>query len=432
MRPVFMILLAMQLISCVDPEEGITRGTVDVLVVDGIINNVAEPQIIRLNRSKSDPFSGRTSFTPISKATVDVVVDSADVIPCHETVDGTYQLPSDFKGQAGHAYQLRFTLADGTRYVSDQQILPAYPVPSIDKVTARFSRTSLFPPLDGSFAAAHDLFIELRDPAEAHNYYRWDWKLWEKQEWCRTCQQGVYSIYGIRDSLVRSNSSQGNYYIYTADNSTSLEDCYHELTPPPYSNRFPLPDYAYDYMCRTQCWEILYGPDSQVYDDLYTNGGLITGLKVAQIPFYTYNSCLIEIRQSSLTADAYRYFKAFQDQAQRTGGLADTPPSALAGNVKNIADRKEVVIGFFTAAVLTPFRYWLDRKDAFGVSFGGSGPAGYKAELFYALNRRQPIAEPILPAVPQMVIRNSPNRPPTALCLPNNNRTPRKPEGWRD
>ncbi len=431
-----MSLLPALLIACVDPVDGILLGTVDVLVVDGIINNLPEPQVIRLNRSKSDPFTGQTGFTPITGATVEVVVDSAEAIPCHETIDGSYQLPSDFKGQIGHAYQLRFSLVDGTRYASTQQIVPAYPVPSINKLTARFNPKSLRTPLDGFYTAGHDLFVEFKDPVEAHNYYRWDWRIWEKQQWCRTCQQGVYAVYGIRDSLVLSNASRGNYYSYTEDRSTRLEDCYRELTPPAFSYRTPLPDYTYDYMCRTNCWEIFYSHDITVFDDVYTNGGLITGLKAAQIPFYTYNPCLVEIRQSALTADAYGYFKAIQDQTERTGGLADTPPSVLAGNVHNVANRKEVVVGFFSASVLASLRYWLDRKDASGVSFGGSGPAGYGgdvgSELFYVLNRRQPVMEPTPPAIPQMVIQNSPNRPPTALCLPNDNRTPNKPEGWRD
>ncbi|GAB4037383.1 DUF4249 domain-containing protein [Spirosoma gilvum] len=436
MRSFLTFLLAMGFVACVDPVEGVLLGTVDVLVVDGIINNQAEPQVIRLNRSKSDPFTGQTGFTAITKATVEVVVDSAEAIPCHETVDGSYQLPSDFKGQIGHTYQVRFSLSDGTRYESSQQVMPAYPVPSINKITARFNPKSLAQPMDGFFTAGHDVFVEFKDPAEAHNYYRWDWKLWEKQEWCRTCQQGVYSIYGVRDSLVLSNASRGNYYIYTEDKSKLLEDCYRELTPPAFSYRTPLPDYAYDYMCRTNCWEIFYSHDITVFDDVYTNGGLITGLRAAQIPLYTYNASLVEIRQSSLTAEAYRYFKVIQDQTQRTGGLADTPPSVLAGNVHNVANSREVVVGFFTASVLNSQRYWLDRKDASGVSLGGSGPAGYGgslgSELFYVLNRRQPAAEPILPAIPQMIIQNSLNRPPTALCLPSDTRTPNKPDGWRD
>ncbi len=422
-------------LACVDPEDLMLRGTVDVIVVDGTVTNLAEPQIIRLNRSRADRLTGRFGTLPITKAKVEVVIDSAQVIACHETVDGSYQLPSDFKGQVGYAYQLRFTLTDGTRYASSQQLIQA--VSPIDKVASQFNPKSIFPPLGGFYTAGHDLFVDFNDDAQTRNYYRWDWKLWEKQEWCRTCYQGVYSIYGdITATLFSGPFPPGNYYSYTSGNTTLLEDCYYELTPPSPSLRLPLPEYFYDYNCRTQCWEIIYSRDINVFDDQYSNGGTILSRKVAQIPFYVNNPGLVEIRQTSLTADAYKYFKLFQQQTQNTGGLADTPPTALAGNVHNLANNREVVVGYFTASAIAPVRYWLDRKDASGRSLGGSDPVGYTglpgAELFYALNLRQPKPEPSFPQAPQLTLFNSPPRPPTAVCAPSDSKTPFKPEGWRN
>ncbi|WP_408641448.1 DUF4249 family protein [Spirosoma telluris] len=173
-----------------------------------------------------------------------------------------------------------------------------------------------------------------------------------------------------------------------------------------------MPAYTYDYNCRTQCWEIIYNHDLILFDDQYTNGGLLVNQKAAQIPFYDHNPGLVEIRQNSLTADAYRYFKLFQQQTQNTGGLADSPPSALAGNVHNVANDREAVVGYFTASAVSTLRYWLDRKDAYGLSLGGSDPAGYSnlpgAELFYGLNLRQPQPEPTFPGSPQLVLFNAP------------------------
>ncbi|WP_332369266.1 DUF4249 domain-containing protein [Spirosoma telluris] len=202
------LLLVSVLAACVDPEDLMLRGTVDIIVVDGTITNLAEEQIIRLNRSKSDPLTGRFGTRPITKAIVEVVVDSSQVVPCHETVDGSYQLPSDFKGQIGHAYQLRFTLSDGTKYASNQQVIQ--PVPPIDKAASQFNPKSIFPALSGFYTAGHDLFIDVKDPVDQRNYYRWDWKLYEKQEWCKTCYKGVYAIYGdITAQLMSAPFPQG-------------------------------------------------------------------------------------------------------------------------------------------------------------------------------------------------------------------------------
>ncbi|GAB3549052.1 hypothetical protein GCM10027577_26200 [Spirosoma fluminis] len=127
------------------------------------------------------------------------------------------------------------------------------------------------------------------------------------------------------------------------------------------------------------------------------------------------------LRQTSLTADAYRYFNSFRQQTQNTGGLADTPPTALVGNVRNQANARENVIGYFAASAVTEVRYWLDRKDAYEPAPG----------LFLALNGRNPVSEPPPPFGPSFII-DGPPRPPTAVCRLSDTRTSFKPEGWRE
>ena len=408
-------------ISCVDPYEPDVRSTVNVVVVDGTITNLAEQQVIRLNRSQADPRTGRFGSSPITKANVEVVVDSAEAITCHETIDGSYQLPSDFKGQVGHAYQLRFTLTDGTRYVSNQQVIEA--VPPIDRLYSRFNRRSLPIPLSGFYTAGHDIQIDFADPADQHNYYRWDWKLYEKQEYCKTCVKGFYSVYKPIEVF-----PPGGFY---KSGSELLEDCFS-----PSTNSSDV-DYKFDYPCRTRCWEILYSYSLNLFDDQLSNGGLIVKRTVSQIPFYQNHPCLAEIRQGSLTKDAYQYFKLFQQQTQNTGGLADTPPTALIGNIRNVADLSEAVIGFFTASAVSTKRHYLDRRDTEGIPFGSSDyknpPESTGEQFFYALNLRKPILEPE-PSNPgsYRLFVDDTQRPPTAICAPSESRTPFKPEGWPD
>jgi hypothetical protein len=61
--------------ACIDPDDSILRSTTDVLVVEGTITNLPEPQIIRLNRSQADRLTGEFSTVPVTKATVEVRVD---------------------------------------------------------------------------------------------------------------------------------------------------------------------------------------------------------------------------------------------------------------------------------------------------------------------------------------------------------------------
>ena len=424
-RPVWLLLTLLPF-ACVDPEELTLRGTVDIIVVDGTITNLAEPQVILLNYSRADRLTGRFGTLPITKAQVEVVMDSSVVTPAHETTDGRYQLPADFKGQIGHTYLLRLTLSDGTHYESTQQVMP--PAARIDKIHAQFNLKSLSPPVRGYYTSGHDVFIELQDPADQRNYYRWDWVDYEPQYWCRSCYQGFYSIYNpIKVSPGRYISGPDLY-----------EECY-------FPTNIDRSDLVYgvtlDYPCRTQCWEILHSYTVALFDDQYTNGGLISNLKVAAIPFYQHGPCLVSVRQSSLTPDAYHYFKLFQTQTQNTGGLADTPPSAPIGNVHNTANPKEVVVGYFTASGVFSKPLYIDRQDYQGLPLGydpiNGYPQGSGGELFYALYGRDPRPEPSpdpnpppnSPLVVNFFIDNTP-RPPTALCAPIDQRTPFKPEGW--
>lgn len=428
LRLIYLPLICL-LVACVDPIDLPISATVNVVVVDGTITNLPEAQIIRINRSKSDPLTGRFGSTPITKAVVDVLVDSIQVIPCHETEAGSYQLPSDFKGQIGRSYQVKITLSDGTHYESTQQVM--VPVPPISRVSSRFNPASLSAtlPLDGGYRAGHDVFIDWQDPANQRNFYRWEWKLWEKQSWCRSCQQGIYAM----NSILPHTYKDGTFYVSGND---TYENCFIPVKYiEPGQPRFYDELYVYDYPCRTECWEILYSNSLNVFDDQYNNGNLIKNRPVAQIPYYDSTACLVEIRQLSLTQQAHAYFKRFQDQTQNTNGLTDSPPSAPVGNIRNTANLQEPVVGYFTASAVSATRHWIDRKDVKGLPFGQTDPTGPSklpgSELFYSLNLRQPNPEPIYP-YPNVRIYGGPPRPVTAICVPSDSRTPFKPDGWQD
>ncbi|MVM35725.1 DUF4249 family protein [Spirosoma sp. HMF4905] len=430
---VFIFLSSLLLITCVDRLDINLPQHTNIIVVDGMISNLPEPQIIQLNRSQTDSVTGRSGFKAITKAAVEVIVDSTQVIACHETTDGRYQLPSDFRGQVGHTYQLHFTLSDGTQYLSTQQLMQ--PVPPIDKVTLLFSLTSL-PANTGvleEFRSGYDVLLDVQDPANQRNYYRWDWSLYEKQDWCQSCNQGYYMTNQLR--LV---SSYPNILIYQTQPELA-ENCFDAPSPALFGGNYtPLPIFLINsYVCRTQCWDIIPSTTISVFSDTYSNGGAITSRNVGQIPYYTENPALVEVRQSSLTADAYHYFSLLQEQTQNTGGLADGLPAALSGNVHNTANPQEKIVGYFTAGAISSVRYWLDKKDATGIAYGGvyyhpglkvTLPVPGDQQLFFAFHRALPTVESYL----NFTILGGGLRPPTALCVPSDSRTPNRPEGWRD
>jgi len=387
LRWLWAALLGAGLAACVEPYALRAPQVVDLLVVEGTLTDLPEPQFVRLSVSKGDSLTGLPGTQPVDGAQVEVVVDSSQTVALRQTGAGIYQLPDGFRGRAGRRYQLRFQLRDGSRYASSVETLPA--VPPILKVYDRFSPQRISTGPEGVLQAANEVFLDTQDPPGERNQYRWDWTLWERQEICHSCQNGQYYEYDASGKLV--------------------DGC---IADPRVPGAF-YETYFWDYRCKTHCWEILFSAQLNVFADTFTNGGPLTGWRVARIPFYQNTPALIEIRQSSLTAGAYRYYKLLDDQTQKTGGLADTPPAPLVGNVRNLTNEREVVVGYFTASAVATVRYSIDRRENTGATLG----------LFEALNQRKPRVEAGSP------IRG---RPPLTTCEPSTSRTPVKPEGWKD
>jgi hypothetical protein len=88
---------------------------------------------------------------------------------------------------------------------------------------------------------------------------------------------------------------------------------------------------------------------------------------IAQIPFFSYtNGVVVEIKQYNLSTEGYRFYKLLDLQGQKTGSLTDAPPSAIVGNIRNINNSNEVVVGFFGASEVSIYHYYVDRSKNTG------------------------------------------------------------------
>jgi hypothetical protein len=405
-----MIFIA--LLSCVDQIEYDIANHINIIVVDGRITDLNEEQIIKINRSKSE--FERFGSTPITNALVELIVNSTEVIAFKEKTDkpGEYVLPKGFKGKAGVSYQLRFQLTDGTKYESTVEVMPE--VPPIEKLVARFNAEEPFATNSG-FKGVHNFYLDVQDPVQQKNFYSWEYTIFEKKKWCRTCDNGVYAV----NEIIPGQYRFSRYYV---SGTKPFEDCFTQVfanvaAAPPYIKT----QWKYDYECRSECWEVMHNDAMNLFEDRNINGNRIVERKVARVPYYQCHGALIEVRQSGLTKEAFQYYKRFQEQTQSNGGIADTPPTALAGNISNVANAREIIVGYFTASSVASKRYWLDRKDT-----GKLDPPG----LFLALNKRDPNLEPNPPELAYILIWDGPPRVPTATCLETESSTSRKPEGW--
>ncbi|MFN8354358.1 MAG: DUF4249 domain-containing protein [Spirosomataceae bacterium] len=335
------------LYSCIDELPLNDNSAFDVLVVEANLSDLSEQQLVRLSRSKSDATAGFSYDEPINDAQVELVIDNTQTLHFQALAGGKYSLTDVFVAQSGHRYQLRFQLSNGREYESSVELMPP-PCP-IQKVYQQFNEQSLPPQQIKGFLAANDFYMDYDDSAAVENYYSWDWTLWERQ-----------------------------YYCYAG----------------PY----------FDLACNRECWEIIHNTTINISNDKYSNGNKVIGRRVAQIPYYQKLPCLVEIRQESISKGRYNYLKLVAEQTKNTGTLVDTPPAALIGNIRNIQNTNEPVIGYFAVSSISKTLYWLERTEN----------TGEPITLFRGLYGRS--------------INLARGESP---CVESDIRTARKPIGWR-
>ncbi|WP_373511299.1 DUF4249 domain-containing protein [Persicitalea sp.] len=385
------LLLGLMLAACVNLYKVEIESSKSYLIVEGTVSNLPDLQVISIFRTKTDAEFKSSEFTStivaqkgsseaVTKAKVAVIENAQARYELMETEPGFYAMPPSFLGKTGNTYQLSVETAEGQKYLSSVETMS--PVPPIVRIYDKFNAKGIFDrSTSAGQIATNDFYVDFQDPADQRNFYRWTSTTYEIQKICATCRGGRYYV------------------------ETSGADCRTD-------NGLSVNNF-FDYECKSLCWDIFYSSSLDIFSDVYTNGKLQKDKPVAQIPLYQSNPALVVIRQMSLSPDAYRYYKLVQDQSVNTGSLADTPPAPIRGNVSNVADETELVLGYFSASDVAENRYWLERKNT-----SGALPNG----LFSTKNGRDPILEQ--PSDLRSII-------PLAECLPTTSRTPNSPSGWR-
>ncbi len=367
----FTIAIGLWVCSCVEPFNLNIESTLRILTVDATLTDSADEQTISIAESVNS--NGSAYSSPVQKASVELLVNGTEKVTMTEKIAGTYALPKTFQLKAGNSYKLFFTKADGTKYESGTDKLTT--VPEIIGVHDEFKLDAIE---RGNYTDPGNIvYLDTQDPPNDKNNYLWSWRLFERQSICVTCYEGRYF-----------------------------------LTPTPARCRVEraFTGAIFDYNCDGNCWEILSNEDLNVFSDIYSNGNPITNKLIGKIPYYNVKGALIEIKQQSISPEAYRYFKLLTDQIQNNGSLVDTPPEAIIGNIKNVTRPDEAIAGFFMVTSVRLVRHWIDRKGAIGK---GLTPVGL-------------LDHPLTPEP----AGNDTTRPPFAACILSKTRTPSQPIGW--
>jgi hypothetical protein len=75
------------------------------------------------------------------------------------------------------------------------------------------------------------------------------------------------------------------------------------------------------------------------------------------------NRHFFNVRQLSISKDAFEYWRRVRELVNNTGSVFDSPPAQIKGNLYNVNDSEEVVLGYFEVATAKVTRIYTTFAD---------------------------------------------------------------------
>jgi hypothetical protein len=348
----------------------------NLIRIDGILTD-QDPFFVTVVQSRST--QGTEFSQPIRRANVTLFTN--DVLPNSGgsnitillresvTVEGRYEAPATFRARVGVSYRLTVSFTDGRTYESSLEKIVA--APPIQKIHTDFNQDGVKNAIGSTIFSTTDVSVDFQDNAQETNYYQWRTFLYERQRVCFSCTWN--------DRANRCGDP---------DQSISFD-----MAPPA----------VRDLPCDRPCWEVFFDTKLNIFSDALTNGSLISKRPLRRIPYYLENAgALLQIQQISISPAVYRYLNLIKQQTESTGTLTDVAPAPPVGNIRNVNNPEEAVLGYFAAINVVKTTIWIDRNQS-----------GAQRTTMLLDGR-----------TPSFVI-------PTINCLASPNRFIAPPEGWR-
>lgn len=302
----FFLLLIVMIVSCVKKIDfEIPAEFSDTIVVQGRVVK-GNPSFIEVNVSRLFDFTPE-SRQPINVKEVIISDDRGNVIELETDEAGSYLYfideTSDLQAEIGVGYKINVLMFDGRRFESDVDVM--IPNQDINELHLTMSTERV---INNAGLNEDEPRIQLSidselDPENEGGLY-WD----------------VNSIYRVTDANFITES------IFTLADTLLARVCYITMTTS--------------------------STDTYVFDAKESASNEIRNFDLIKIPITPtlVEGYYFEVKQYSLSEDAFSYWKALDLLVENEGGIFDKPVGELPSNLKNINDPDESVFGYFFAA----------------------------------------------------------------------------------
>lgn len=335
--------------GCLDPYPlpDVSEG---LLVVDGRFTDQVSENRVLLS------FAGQVNDggTPIEDASVYIRDDQGGILDLQHTGMGVYRPEGDsIPGIDGRSYVLHIRLSDGRSYLSDICLFTK--VPPIEDMCIDLAEH----PADNNIDMIKGVDVKLstHDPENRVQNYLWYFEeTWE-----------VQIPFPVREEYVSGNK----------DNA------------------------VFDYVNSSyRCFLNAFSEDINIKTTREQKEARIEDYPVTFISSETsrlWKNYRIKVYQFGLDDDAWRYHNQLKEITSQNGSVFDRQPFSLRGNVRNVDDKDEVVMGYFLVSGISTRTLDLSNWDI-PMEYRGDFPLYFncvqRADTF-ALSRRTDIANVI-------------------------------------
>lgn len=291
--------------SCVQPytPPEITQAG-SYLVVDGSLNvgPLATSQIM-LNRTQN--VNGNEPPAVERGAAVRAEGDKGSNFTFKEAQPGTYTL-----GAVTYAENEKFRLHIRTKEGKEYQSLyvPAMQTPPIDSVTYRVSPDN----------TGVQINVNTHDPLNKTHFYRWNFE----ETW--QYQMPLYSNNEVVNRQIKARTENIN-----------------------------------------TCWNTKKSALITVASSIKLSSDIIRDVPITFVPVLSEKLRIkysILVKQYGISQEEFEYRTALSRTNEVTGGLFDSQPEQVTGNISCISDPNEIVFGFFSASSLAVKRLFITEK----------------------------------------------------------------------
>lgn len=315
------IFISLITVSCIEPFMPETTSYDDVLFIEArITDDYRMPPLVKISRTAPIGSDQASADYPVSGADVYILSSDGSEYPFYESLSGEY-LPVDinFSGEAGKSYKLILYHGGNTYESGFEELLISPPIDSITAAPGTEKRSETGDPVQGL-----QFYVSTHSDDPPPSYYRWM----------------LDATFKYKVPFIASHIYDGSSPVY------------------------------FDSRDIINCWK------SYDINNIFISGteGLTENAIVkAPLNFADqYGDELslrysLHVKQLRISRQAYEFWSDLDKLTNQTGGLYESQPFRLEGNIRCSSDPLVNVTGIFEVAGVSESRAFFSRPSEFEI-----------------------------------------------------------------